>query len=91
MRRAAHRVPTDLFVLAARFDEAVDYRTSIALASEYPSHELFIANDNHVFQAMDKAGVRARLVKAFFGAGRASRAFSDAMRAAEGLRWTPEH
>jgi pimeloyl-ACP methyl ester carboxylesterase len=87
---AAHRVPTDLFVLAARFDEAVDYRTSIALASEYPSHELFIANDNHVFQAMDKAGVRARLVKAFFGAGRASRAFSDAMRAAEGLRWTPD-
>lgn len=89
--RAAHRVPTDVFVLAARFDEAVDYRTSIALASEYPSHELFIANDNHVFQAMDKAGVRARLVKAFFGAGRASTAFSEAMRAAEGLRWTPEH
>lgn len=39
----AHALRTEVFVLAGRFDEAVDYRTSIALAYMYPKHYLFIA------------------------------------------------
>ncbi|HET9729076.1 MAG TPA: hypothetical protein VFR41_06615, partial [Acidimicrobiia bacterium] len=43
-QRTAHRARTQVFVLASRGDEAVDYRTSIALANQYPVHELFVAN-----------------------------------------------
>lgn len=87
--REAHRVAGDVFVLAACGDEAVDYRTSIALASEYPSHVLFIANDNHVFEAMDRLRVRAPLVRAFILAGPKSAAFAKAMKAADAVRWRP--
>ncbi len=85
--RAAHRCSAQVFVLAARDDEAVDYRTSIALASEYPSHTLFIAQDNHVFEAMDRLGARRALVQAFFGDGPASPAFARALDAADAVRW----
>ncbi|HEX4735983.1 MAG TPA: alpha/beta fold hydrolase [Allosphingosinicella sp.] len=53
---ALHRVPTEVFVLAAREDEAVDYRTTIALAYSYPNHQLFIADDNHTFARISGAG-----------------------------------
>jgi hypothetical protein len=88
--RAAHRVAAEVFVLAARNDEAVDYRTSIALASEYPIHELFIANDNHVFQQMDQLGLRSRLAQAFLADGLRSPRFLAALSTAESMRWHAE-
>ncbi len=53
---ALHRCAADVFLLAGRYDEAVDYRTEIALASSYPHHFLFIADDNHVFSALSTGG-----------------------------------
>jgi hypothetical protein len=87
---AAHHMAGDVFVLAAYGDEAVDYRTSIALASEYPSHQLFIANDNHVFEAMDRFGVRSPLVRAFIVDGPRSARFGKALKAADTVRWRPD-
>jgi hypothetical protein len=84
----AHRLfETEVFVLAGRWDEAVDYRTQIALAHAYPRQLLFIANDNHVFLGLDKSGVRAQMIRAFLGAGLGSREMDSALRAAEPLRW----
>lgn len=86
-QRTAHRARTQVFVLASRGDEAVDYRTSIALANQYPVHELFVANDNHTFDEMDRVGARALLVRRFFTDGPGSSGFIAALAAAEPLRW----
>jgi hypothetical protein len=84
----AHRLfDTEVFILAGRWDEAVDYRTQIALAHAYPRQLLFIANDNHVFAALDKNGVRSQLIRAFLRAGLGSTEMDAAIRAAEPLRW----
>lgn len=81
-----HRSNTEVFVLAARFDEAVDYRTSIALAYMYPQHFLFVANDNHTFQKMEQQNASSKLIQEFFAAGLNGNAFSQAVREAEPLR-----
>src|SRR2546430_10390831 len=66
---AAHRLDTEVFILAGRADEAVDYRASIALAAHYPHHYLFIANDNHTFEKLNKSGDSNRIVRAFLESG----------------------
>jgi pimeloyl-ACP methyl ester carboxylesterase len=84
----AHRLfETEVFILAGRWDEAVDYRTQIALAHAYPRELLFIANDNHVFTGLDKKGVRSQMIRAFLRAGLGSSEMDAALRAAEPLRW----
>ena len=84
----AHRLArTEVFVLAARWDEAADYRTLVALAHAYPRQHLFIANDNHVFARLDENGIRSRLVRAFLRTGLGSPEMDAALRAAEPLRW----
>ncbi len=84
----AHRLfETEVFILAGRWDEAVDYRTQIALAHAYPRELLFIANDNHVFTGLDKKGVRSQMIRAFLRAGLGSLEMDAALRAAEPLRW----
>lgn len=84
---APHRVQTAVFVLAAREDQAVDYRTTIALAYSYPHHLLFITDDNHTFARLSGAGMDAKLIKAFFLGGLGSRAMQDALHDAEPFRW----
>jgi pimeloyl-ACP methyl ester carboxylesterase len=83
----AHALDTEIFILASRWDEAVDYRTLIALAHAHPRQVLFIADDNHVFTRMDERGVRSRLLRAFFEGGPGSPAMAAAMQEAEPLRW----
>jgi pimeloyl-ACP methyl ester carboxylesterase len=85
----AHGLATEVFVLAARWDEAVDHHTLIALAHAYPRHELFLADDNHVFTRLDEAGARAKLIQAFFAGGIGSPALSRALAEAESRRWRP--
>jgi hypothetical protein len=80
-------VATEVFVLAARDDEAVDYRTTIALAYCYPHHRLFIANDNHNFAHVAGAGADAKLAQAFFESGLASSAMEKALSEAAKFRW----
>ena len=83
----AHGLDADVFVLASRWDEAVDYRTLIALAHAYPRQTLFIADDNHVFTRLDEQGARSRLIRAFFDGGPRSPAMAAALQEAETLRW----
>jgi pimeloyl-ACP methyl ester carboxylesterase len=85
---ALHRIGTEVFILAGRDDEAVDYRTSIALAYSYPRHLLFIAGgDNHNFSHLDASGETARLVQAFFESGATSPRMAQALAAAGPDRW----
>lgn len=84
---AAHRLSTEVFVLAGRADEAVDYRTSMALAYSYPHHQLFIADDNHVFAKLTESGLSNRLLPAFLKFGAASTEFQKALSDAEPYRW----
>jgi pimeloyl-ACP methyl ester carboxylesterase len=79
---------TEVFILAARDDEAVDYRTSIALAYCYPHHLLFIARDNHNFAHVAEAAADTKLAQAFYESGLESPAMKKALAEAAGLRWT---
>lgn len=83
----AHQLNTEVFLLAGRWDEAVDYRTSIALAFTYPVHELFIADDNHLFSKLNVSGIRSRLMRTFLKYGLRSVELNDALWAAESYRW----
>ncbi|HEV3470644.1 MAG TPA: alpha/beta hydrolase [Pyrinomonadaceae bacterium] len=85
---AAHRLDTEVFILAGRRDEAVDYRTSIALAYSYPRHQLFIADDNHVFSKLNEAGLVNRLLQGFLGSGPGSTEYQQALAAAAPYRWS---
>jgi pimeloyl-ACP methyl ester carboxylesterase len=82
------RANTEVFILAARDDEAVDYRTTIALAYCYPHHRLFIANDSHNFAHVAGAGADAQLAQAFYESGLESPAMQKALAAAASFRWT---
>jgi len=84
---AVHQLNTEVFLIAGRWDEAVDYRTSIALAFSYPVHHLFIADDNHLFSKLNASGIRSRLMRTFLKYGLRSAEFNDALRAAESYRW----
>jgi pimeloyl-ACP methyl ester carboxylesterase len=83
----AHRAKTEVFILAAREDEAVDYRTTIAFAYAYPHVELFIADDNHTFLKMSGAGADGQLIRAFFTAGLGSKTLDQELKAAGIYRW----
>jgi hypothetical protein len=85
--RRARTLRTELFVLAAREDEATDYRTSIALAYSYPRHLIFIANDNHTFLKLAGDGEDGRLIRAFFAGGLQSPGLQAELAAADRYRW----
>ena len=84
---AAHHLDTEVFILAGRYDEAVDYRTSIALAYLYPRHQLFVADDNHVFSKLTESGLSNRLIQSFLRFGLGSSELQATMAAAESYRW----
>lgn len=82
-----HRLDAEVFVLAGRHDHTADYRASIALSALYPQGYLFIADDTHVFEAMDRQGHATRLLRAFLAHGTGSAAYRAVESAAEALRW----
>lgn len=82
-----HRLDTEVFLLAGRFDHTADYRSVIALAAHYPHQTLFMAADNHAFGDLDKAGVTVRLQRTFFAQGGGSKALHEVMRDAGSLWW----
>ena len=87
---ALHHCTTQVFILSGRYDEAVDYRTSIALASAYPRHQLFLANDNHVFSALASSGTSKKIIAAFFGTGIGSEQLATTLSDAQRFRWREE-
>jgi hypothetical protein len=84
----AHSLVTEVFVLAARWDEAVDYRTAIAFAYLYPHHHLFIADDNHVLARLANSGASNRLAQAFMKSGLNAPGFESALDASKAYRWS---
>ena len=82
-----HRLDTEIFILAGRWDVAVDYRTSIALAYNYKRRRLFIADDNHVFTKLNEKGLVNGMVQSFLKHGLDSTEFLNAVTAAEPYRW----
>jgi len=82
-----HRVDAEVMVLAGRHDHTADYRALIALSACYPHGRLFIADDNHVFEAMNRQGHATRLLRAFLAGGADSAAYRSAEADAEALRW----
>ena len=83
----ASRSTAQVFILAGREDEAVDYRVAIALAYSYPRHVLFIADDNHTFLRLVQRKLDGPMIAAFFAGGSNSLAFRAALAAADGERW----
>lgn len=61
-----HQLKTEVFILSGRFDHTADYRTQIALATSYPYHYAFIADDNHTFNNLKKEGMYKKLILSFF-------------------------
>jgi pimeloyl-ACP methyl ester carboxylesterase len=84
---ASHRLDTEVFLIGARWDEAVDYRTTIALAFTYPRHVLYVADDNHTLKKLTADQTRNRMLRAFLAHGPDSAEFRDALAAAESRRW----
>ena len=84
---AGHSVNTEVFILAGRRDEAVEYRTSIALAYGYRVHQLFIADDNHVFAKLNASGLHTMLIRTFLKYGFDSSELKDILMRAEPFRW----
>lgn len=82
-----HRVDSEVLVLAGRHDHTADYRALISLAARYLRGRLFIADDNHVFEAMNRQGQATALMRAFLAHGADSAAYLSAETAAEPLRW----
>lgn len=82
-----HRLDAEVFVLAGRHDHTADYRASIALSALYPRGRLFIADDTHVFEAMNRQGHATRLLRAFLAHGADSADYRAAESAADALRW----
>jgi pimeloyl-ACP methyl ester carboxylesterase len=86
--RPAHSLAAEVFVLAGRWDEAVDYRTAIALAYLYPRHHLFIADDNHVFAKLTESGASSSIIQAFMKFGLDGPEFKNALDESKAHRWT---
>ncbi len=84
---AFHRLRTEVFVVIGRYDHTVDYRGAMILAATFPSHGLFLADDDHVLHRMKDAGVYAPLIRAFLRSGLDGEATRAALAAAEPLRW----
>lgn len=85
--QAPHRVTAEVFVLAGRWDHTVDYRSLIALASSYPRHALFLADDDHQSHRMQETGADTLLLRAFLGHGLGSEPLRAALAQAEPHRW----
>jgi pimeloyl-ACP methyl ester carboxylesterase len=82
-----HRLDTEVFLIAGRYDHTVDYRAAIALASMIPRHQLFLAADDHLLGKLKGEGHYAALTHAFLLHGLASPELNAALAAAEPARW----
>jgi len=85
--RNLHILESEVFVLTGRWDHVVDYRSSIALAANYPKGYLFLADDDHMFKGFEESGLLAPLIQQFLHNGLDSTEFQDAANKAAPHRW----
>ncbi|HEV8368954.1 MAG TPA: hypothetical protein VGQ39_13460 [Pyrinomonadaceae bacterium] len=91
---SAHQIETQVLVLAARWDEAIDYRTTIAISYSYPHHLFFIADDDHRFTKLNGVEIntppiscRLLLVRTFLKYGLDSSELKSVLGMIEPYRW----
>jgi pimeloyl-ACP methyl ester carboxylesterase len=82
-----HKLDTEVFLLAGRWDHVVDYRSTISLASRYPNHHLFLADDDHMFKNFEESGLLVPLLINFFEFGLTDSKFQNALEKASSHRW----
>jgi predicted esterase len=77
---ALHRVATEVYLVAGRYDHTVDYRSQIGLASYFAKHRLLLLDDDHIFHHLKASGLRSPLTQAVLLYG----IFSPEVKALEG-------
>jgi len=82
-------VRAEVFLLAGRWDQPVDWRTQQDLAALLPRAELFLADDDHMFKGLREAGLDRELREAFLLHGLDSPQLAAVLARAEGHRWSP--
>ncbi len=82
-------VDAEVFLLAGRWDQPVDWRTQQDLATILPRSELFLADDDHLFKDLEAAGLRAALRDAFLLSGPGSAELDGVLARCEPHRWSP--
>ena len=85
--RALHAAPTEVVMIAGRYDHTCDYRSQIALASCYPNHRLFIVDDDHMFKRMAAVDGLNRRLFAAWRQGTGAPAFKSVMAELTPLIW----
>jgi len=78
---------SDIFILAARWDEPVDYRTQIELAKKYKHSTLFIANDDHMFKSLKESGLFKEIISTFFYYGSNSMETQKSLKNLDPYKW----
>lgn len=84
---ALRNIATGMFILAGRYDHTSDYRIQMALASYYPNHLVFIADDDHVLHALEASGLYPALVRSTLLHGFDSHEAQNLLRQLDSLRW----
>ncbi len=82
-------VTAEVFLLAGRWDQPVDWRTQQDLAGLLPRALLFLADDDHLFKGLKAAGLDADLREAFLLHGLGSPQLAAVLARAEANRWRP--
>jgi pimeloyl-ACP methyl ester carboxylesterase len=85
--RNLHKLTTEVFLLAGRWDHVVDYRSTISLASRYLNHHLFLANDDHMFKKFEESGLLVPILVNFFEFGLTDSKYQTALEKASPHRW----
>jgi len=80
-------VDAPVLVVSGSRDHAVDYRSSIALASCYPHGELLILDADHMFSSLKTDGSLEALTRAFLVGGPDSDVWRSARAAIEPHVW----
>lgn len=82
-------VAAEVFLLAGRWDQPVDWRIQQDLAGLLPNSLLFLADDDHLFKGLRAEGLDADLREAFLLHGLGSPQLATALARAEANRWRP--
>jgi hypothetical protein len=82
-------VTAEVFLLAGRWDQPVDWRIQQDLARLLPRSLLFLADDDHLFKGLKAAGLDADLRETFLLHGLGSQELATVLARAEANRWRP--
>lgn len=84
---ALHKLQTEVFILAGRWDHTCDYRSQIALSSHYSPRIVFLADDGHMFDSFNQSHIYPSLVQTFLHHGVSSDELMDVLGKMDHLRW----